>query len=200
MVVIGVDPHKASHTAAALDAVTHHTQETLRVQASLREYRRLLAWGKRFGERQWAVENAHGLGKHLAQWLLARGETVVDVPSTATARVRELSRGGRRKNDALDAAAAASVAALHGDAAPVAAEGPATVLAMLDERRTNLTQQRTRTVNQLHAVLRELLPGGVATDLTADQAASAVGKLRPAYPVERARRDLARELIEPPRV
>jgi transposase len=139
----------------------------LRVQASLREYRRLLSWGKRFVERRWAVENARGLGKHLAQWLLARGEVVVDVPSTATARVRELSRGGRRNNDALDAAAAASVAALHGDAAPVAADGSATVLAMLDERRTNLAQQRTRTVNQLHAVVRELLPGGVAMDLTA---------------------------------
>ncbi|SNR96925.1 Transposase [Haloechinothrix alba] len=195
MVVIGVDPHKASHTATALDAITQHTQETVRVEPSLREYRRLLRWGTRFAERQWAVENAHGLGKHLAQWLLARGETVVDVPSTATARVRELSRGGRRKNDALDAAAAASVAALHGDAAPVAVDGPATVLAMLDERRTNLTQQRTRTVNQLHAVLRELLPGGVATDLTAEQAATAVGRIRPASPVERARRGLARELI-----
>jgi len=41
---------------------------------------------------------------------------VVDVPSTATARVRELSRGGRRKNDVIDAAAAASVAALQGEA------------------------------------------------------------------------------------
>lgn len=195
MVLIGVDPHKASHTATVLDAATHQARETVRVQASLREYRRLLTWGKRFGVRRWAVENAHGLGKHLAQWLLARGETVVDVPSTATARVRELSRGGRRKNDLLDAAAAASVAALHGDATPVAADGSATVLAMLDERRTNLTQQRTRTVNQLHAVLRELLPGGVATNLTAEQAAAAVGRVRPASPVERARRDLARELI-----
>jgi transposase len=84
------------------------------------------------------------LGHHLAQWLLARGETVVDVLATATARVRELSRG-RRKTDTLDAAAAASVAALHGDARPVPAEGSATVLGMLDEHRTNLTRQRTRT-------------------------------------------------------
>ena len=53
------------------------------------------------------------LGCHLAQWLLTRGETALDVPATATARLRELSRG-RRKIDTLDAAAAASVAALHG--------------------------------------------------------------------------------------
>ncbi|HEX4101765.1 MAG TPA: IS110 family transposase [Pseudonocardiaceae bacterium] len=195
MVVIGVDPHKSSHTAAALDPGTHKTLETVRVEATLAEYRRLLSWAKQFTERRWAVENARGLGRHLAQWLVARGEIVADVPATATARVRELSRGGRRKNDTLDAAAAACVAALHGDAAPVVAEGTSTVLAMLDERRTNLTQQRTRTVNQLHAVLRDLLPGGASTDLSADQAAAALSRIRPASRVEHARKDLARELV-----
>lgn len=195
MVVIGVDPHKSSHTAAALDPGTHKTLETVRVEATLAEYRRLLSWAKQFTERRWAVENARGLGRHLAQWLVARGETVADVPATATARVRELSRGGRRKNDTLDAAAAACVAALHGDAAPVVAEDASTVLAMLDERRTNLTQQRTRTVNQLHAVLRELLPGGASTDLSADQAAAVLSRIRPASRVEHARKDLARDLV-----
>ena len=92
-------------------------------------------------------------------------------PRTATARVRELSRGGRRKNDVIDAAAAASVAALHGDANPVQAEDLTTVLALLDERRDNLAAQRTRLVNQLHALLRDLLPGGADTDLTATAAA-----------------------------
>jgi transposase len=191
MVVIGVDPHKSSHTAAALESNTHKTLDTVRIDSTLPEYRRMLKWARHFPERRWAVENAWGLGRHLAQWLIAQGEDVVDVPATATARVRELSRGGRRKNDALDAAAAACVAALHGDAVPVEAEGAATVLRMLDERRTNLTQQRTRTVNQLHAVLRELLPGGVSTDLTADQAADALTRTRPTSPVERARKEIA---------
>lgn len=108
-------------------------------------------------------------------------------------RVRQLSRGGRRKTDVLDAAA--SVAALHGDAVPVTPEGPATVLAMLDERRTNLTVQRTRTVNQPHAVLRDLLPGGASTDLTAEQASALLARIRPASTVEHARKDLARELV-----
>src|SRR3954447_11398471 len=166
MVVIGVDPHKRTHTAAAVDQ-SSQMLESLTIEASFADYRRLLRWADRWPARVWAVENARGLGRHLAQWLIARGETVHDVPSTATARVRELSRGGRRKNDILDAAAAASVAALHGDPAPAAAEDATTVLAMLDERRLNLTQQRTRTVNQLHALLRELLPGGAPTNLTA---------------------------------
>lgn len=76
------------------------------------------------------------------------------MPSTATARVRELSRGSRRKTDVIDAAAAACVAALQGDATPIRSEDHTTVLAMLEERRANLATGRIRIANQLHAVLR----------------------------------------------
>jgi len=60
-------------------------------------------------------------------------------PTTATARVRELSRGGRRKNDRIDAAAAASVAAMQGDARQVYPETITDSLGLLDERRMNLS-------------------------------------------------------------
>ncbi|MFI0412428.1 transposase [Actinomadura sp. 3N508] len=105
-------------------------------------------------------------GRHLAQWLLARGEEVLDVPPTATARARQLSRGGGRKNDQIDAAAAATSAATQGDACPVDAEDHTTALALLDERRVNLTQTRVRAVNQLHTLLRGLLPGGAPAQLS----------------------------------
>ncbi|WP_414478883.1 IS110 family transposase [Rhodococcus opacus] len=98
------------------------------------------------------------------QWLIGRGEAVVDEPSTATARVRELSRGGRRKNDRIDAAAAACVAFSQGDFRPVAPEGHTDVLRILDERRIDLVKHNGRLINQLHAILRELLPGGVERD------------------------------------
>ena len=78
--------------------------------------------------------------------------------TTATARVRQLSRGGGRKNDRIDAAAAACVAALQGDARPLEAEGHADAFAVLDERRVNLAQSRVRAVNQLHALLRPSSP------------------------------------------
>ena len=120
VVIIGIDPHKRTHTASALEPGTHRVLATLQIEATLAGYRQLLRWAVRCGwSPRWAVENAHGLGSHLAQWLTARGERVDDVPCTATARVRELSRGGRRKNDVIDAAAAASVAALAGEATPV---------------------------------------------------------------------------------
>ncbi|MFG2059297.1 transposase [Micromonospora sp. NPDC048930] len=158
MITIGVDPHKLSHTATAVDDVTQRPLASLKIESTLRDYGRLLRWAGRFEQRRWAVENARGLGRHLAQWLLARGEAVIDVPATATARVRQLSRGGRRKNDVIDAAAAASVAALHGDAAALSPEDSSTVLSLLEERRANLAAARTRSVNQLHALLRDLLP------------------------------------------
>lgn len=193
--IIGIDPHKMSHTANAVDPATNTTAASVRVDASLAGYRELMRWSKQFPERRWAVENARGLGRHLAQWLVARGEVVLDVPCTATARVRELSRGSRRKTDVIDAAAAASVAALHGDATTVTAEDHTTVFAMLEERRANVAAQRVRVANQLHAVLRDLIPGGAATAITAKSASALLRSVRPESPAERTRKELAQDLV-----
>lgn len=194
--IIGVDPHKSSHTATALDPATNTPVASLRVEATLAGCRRLLRWAQQFEDRRWAVEGARGLGRHLAQWLVARGEAVVDVPSTATARVRELSRGSRRKTDVIDAAAAASVAALHGDATAVAPEDHTTVFALLEERRANLAAQRVRVANQLHAVLRDLVPGGAEVAITARSAAGMLRCVRPASGCERTRKELAQDLVK----
>ena len=195
VIIIGVDPHKRTHTASALEPGTHRVLATLQIDATLAGYRQLARWAAQFEVRRWAVENARGLGRHLAQCLAARGEQVDDVPCTATARVRELTRGGRRNNDVIDAAAAASVAALAGDATPIPVEDLSTVLALLDERRANLAAHRTRLVNQLHALLRDLVPGGADTDLTATAAARVLAAVRPVGPVEAARKQLARDLV-----
>jgi len=80
MIIIGVDPHKRVHTASAVEPMANRQLATLEVEASLAGYRRLLRWADGFRERRWAVENARGLGRHLAQWLVARGEVVDDVP------------------------------------------------------------------------------------------------------------------------
>lgn len=145
------------------------------------------------------MENVNGLGRHLAQWLVARGESVIDVPASATSRVRQLTRGGGRKNDRIDAAAAAT-AYIHGDGREGEVEGHTTALALLDERRVNVAQARVRSVNQLHAVLRDLLPGGAPPQLSADQAAALLRTVRPAGDAEKVRKDLARELVTEIRV
>jgi transposase len=193
--LIGIDPHKSTHTAAAVEPASQQEVASIRFDATLRDYRRMLTWARRWPQRRWAVENAEGLGRHLTSWLLARGETVVDVPTTATARVRQLSRGGGRKNDRIDAAAAACVAALQGDARPLEAEDRADAIAVLDEHRINLAQSRVRAVNQLHALLRALIAGGAPRDLSATAAAALLRTVRPSGPAEHARKAVAKDLV-----
>jgi hypothetical protein len=86
-VIIGIDPHKATHTAVAIDGDERSLGE-FEVRAQRNQTQRLLAWAVPFPDRRWAIESADGLGKLLAQQLLAAGEDVVDVPPTLSARVR----------------------------------------------------------------------------------------------------------------
>ncbi len=52
MVVIGVDPHKRTHTASALEPGTHRVLDSLEIEATLVGYRHLLRWASKFGERR----------------------------------------------------------------------------------------------------------------------------------------------------
>jgi hypothetical protein len=61
MMLIGVDPHKSTHTATALDPATNSDQGSIRIDASHAGYRKLLDWARQWPERTWAVENAEGL-------------------------------------------------------------------------------------------------------------------------------------------
>jgi transposase len=192
--IIGVDPHKSSHTANVLDERGCNAG-SIRIQATPSGYSAMLSWARRWPERTWAIEGAHGLGRHLAQFLLAKGEQVVDVPATLSARTRELSTGTRKTDD--DDATATAWAALHArELHRVQAEDVTTVIRLLVERRDNLVQQRTRQVNQLHALLRDLLPGGAKTNLTARQASALLTRLRPRTAVGRERKRLARDLTK----
>jgi transposase len=108
--------------------------------------RALERWAKRFSERRWAVENAGGLGRYLAQRLAASGESVVDVPPKLSTRVRVLSSfaGNARKNDGLDALATALAAWGNERLPKVDPEAESEVLRLLSERREDLVAERTR--------------------------------------------------------
>jgi transposase len=90
-VTIGVDPHKASHTAAAVD---EHGQllDQRHIPATLEGYQLLRQWAECWPQRCWAVEGAHGIGRAVAQWLVANNERVVDVPAKLTPTTRSRSR------------------------------------------------------------------------------------------------------------
>jgi transposase len=178
-VLIGVDPHKRSLAVAVVDEATGELSERVGFPQDRTGLRALERWAKRFPERRWAVENAGGLGRHLAVRLAAAGESVVDVPPKLSARVRVLSSGNARKNDGLDALATALAASRNDRLAQVDPEAASEVLGLLSERREDLVAERTRALNRLHGLLRDLLPGGVARTLSADRAARILRGIRP---------------------
>ncbi len=194
MFVIGIDPHKASHTAAVLDAEERVVGE-LRVASDRRQRDRLLRFAEPFAPRIWAVESANGLGALLAQQLVAVGEDVVDVPPTLSARVRLLDAGRTDKTDPHDARAAAIVALRHAGLRPVVPVDHAAVLRLLADRHHDLTALRTQAICRLHALMCHLVAGGLGRLLSADKAAAALRSVRPCDPVNTARKDIAQQLL-----
>jgi transposase len=194
-VLIGVDPHKASVAVAVVDEVGGFVERATFPQnrAGLRALER---WAKRYPERRWAVENAGGLGRHLSGRLAATGESVVDVPPKLSARVRVLSTGNARKNDGLDALATALAASRNERLTAVDPEVGSEALRLLSERREDLVAERTRALNRLHGLLRDLVPGGVAGTLSAHRAARILRGIRPQEGAStRLRRRLASEIL-----
>jgi transposase len=193
LITIGIDPHKRSHTAAALNDHAE-LRGQIRVSAAT-AVPTLQCWAARWPQRQWAVEGASGLGRLLAQQLVADGEQVVDVPAKLAARARFLATGNERKNDTVDAVSVADAAIRGGRLRRVTAEGDAVVLRLLADRRDDLNQERTRTLNRLHALVGELVAGGAKWELSATAAAALLGRIRPPTPVARLRKRLARDLL-----
>jgi transposase len=193
-VTIGVDPHKGSHTAAAVDARQRIVGQ-VRVASTRAGYRALRRWAAGWPARQWAVENAGGLGRTLTQWLLGDAERVVDVPPKLAARVRLLSSGHGRKTDEADAVSTALVARGASDLRDAGLEGHAATLRLLSDRRDDLVARRTQLLNRLHALLSELLPGRVPPHLSVERAAELLRRSRPVAGPQRTRRALAGDLV-----
>jgi transposase len=164
--MIGIDPHKGSHTASAIDQAETALGE-LRVRSGAGQLGRLLGWAAQWPERIWAVEGASGLGYLLAQQLVAAGEQVSDVQPKLAARVRLLATGATNKNDPNDARSVA-IAALRSPAViKVRAENHAAVMRVWAKRHRDLGSTRTQVACRLHAVLCALVPGGFAGEISA---------------------------------
>jgi transposase len=193
--IIGIDPHKASHTAAVIDRDERVVGE-VSVRADRRQRDRLLRWAATFEPRLWAVEGATGVGALLAQQLVGAGEMVVDVPPALSARVRLLDAGRKDKTDEHDARAAAIVALRHKHLHAVVLEDHRQVLRLLARRHHQLVAGRTRAICRLHAVLCEMIEGGVAKNLSAKRAGLELRKLRPTDAIAVERKHLAVEFLD----
>jgi transposase len=195
MFIIGIDPHKGSHTAAAVDR-DKVVIDTIRVDADRHQRARLLAWAAPFEPRAWAVEGATGMGALLAQQLVAAGEHVVDVPPKLSARARLLESGRIDKTDPNDARSAAIVA-WHTPTLNVVAglDEHRVILRLLADRDHQITAQRTRTICRLHALLCLLTEGGTKRALTAGKAAELLGLVTIDGPITAERVATARQFI-----
>jgi transposase len=194
MFVIGIDPHRGSHTAAVLDSAEELLGE-FRLVANRRQRQRLLEWAAPFTPRVWAVEGATGTGALLAQQLVAAGERVLDVPPTLSARVRLLDSGRSDKTDSHDARSAAVVALRHRSLRSVRAEDHVAVLRLLAKRHHDLVAARTRAVCRLQTTLCHLAEGHFPKRMTASQGSAILARIRPHDPVSVERKALARDLL-----
>jgi transposase len=167
----------------------------VRVRASAAQAERLLAWAQAWPERTWAVEGAGGLGHLLAQELVAAGELVLDVQPKLAARVRLLAAGAVNKNDPNDARSAAIAALRSPSCVPVRPDDHAAVLKIWAKRHRDLSRGRNQVACRLHAALCDLVPGGPAREIYADQADQLLREVEPCGAVQQARAELAAELV-----
>jgi transposase len=156
MVVIGIDSHKSTHTAVAVDETGRKLAERT-VAARAAGHLELVRWAARFPERTFALEDCRHLSRRLSSDLLLAGESVVRVPPKLMAGARRSSREPG-KSDPIDALAVAR-AALREDLPAAVLDGPERDLRLLVDHRDDLVAERTRLQNRLRWHLHELDPG-----------------------------------------
>ena len=160
MIVIGSDPHKRSHTCAAVGAQTGELRGSETVKATSAGHERMLVWARALdSERVWAIEDCRHVSGKLERFLLARGERVVRVPPKLMAGCRRSARE-HGKSDPIDALAVARAALREGvDTLPGAQlEGPAREIKLLLDHREDLVAERTRIQNRLRWLLHDRWP------------------------------------------
>jgi transposase len=194
-VVIGIDPHKASHTAVALDEGEDELS-SVKVRATRRQVEQLLTWAEPFEKRTWAIESVGGLGYLLAQQLVAQGEEVLDVPATLASRVRVLATKRSNKNDPNDAHSIAIAAMRASSLRIVEPANHAEVLRLLAKRNMDIGYHRSGVICRLHALFAELAPGGIAKEMYVSDAERLMAKISPENPAQQLRFDLALELLD----
>jgi transposase len=158
MVIVGIDAHKRSHTAVAVDEagrkIGQHTTGTTSA-----DHLALLNWAEQFGdERLWAIEDCRHLSRRLERDLLGAGERIVRVPTKLMAHVRDAARS-YGKSDPIDALAVARAALREPDLPTAQLDGVAREVRLLSDHRDHLVAERTRVINRLRWHLHELDPG-----------------------------------------
>jgi transposase len=158
MVILGIDAHKRTHTAVAIDEAGRKLGEKTTSSTTTEANLELIRWADGFGpDRRFAVEDCRHLSRRLEADLLAAGETLVRVPPKLMAHARDAART-YGKSDPIDALAVARAAWREPDLPLARLDGPSRDLRLLVDHREDLVRERTSQVNRLRWHLHELDP------------------------------------------
>ncbi len=158
MIVVGIDPHKQTHTAVALDAATGRVLAELTVKARTPGFERLVKWARDLDEdRLFAVEDGRHVSGHLERHLIGRGERSVRV---SPRMMGESRRTGRvwGKSDPVDATAVARAALRHPDLPVATLAGVEREIGLLVAHRESLINERTDRICKLRWLLHDIDP------------------------------------------
>jgi len=158
VIVIGVDPHKQSHTAAVVDERTGELVGERVVRARRQGHEQLLRWARALaGERLWALEDCRHVSLSLERFLLARGECVVRVPPRLMGESRKSVRTPG-KSDPIDALAVARAALRERQLPQAFLAGAEREIKLLLDHHDDLVQERSRIQSRLRWHLHDLEP------------------------------------------
>lgn len=157
MIVIGIDPHKKTHTAVAA-AENGRPLEHVTVPARHKGHERVLEWARGLDvDRVFAIEDCRHVSGSLERFLIERGEKVVRVPPKMMAGARRSARVAG-KSDPIDALAVAHAALRSPDLPEAHLAGPERELRMLLDHREDLVNERTRIQGRLRWHLHDIDP------------------------------------------
>jgi transposase len=157
VIVIGIDPHKKTHTAVAA-AESGRPLENITVPARHKGHEGLLEWARGLEvDRIFAIEDCRHVSGSLERFLIERGEKIVRVPPKMMAGARRSARVAG-KSDPIDALAVAQAALRSPDLPEAHLDGPERELRMLLDHREDLVNERTRIEGRLRWHLHDIDP------------------------------------------
>jgi transposase len=158
VVIVGIDAHKRTHTAVAIDEAGRRLGEKTTAMTTTEANLELVRWADGFGPvRRFAVEDCRHLSRRLEADLLAAGEELVRVPPKLMAHARDAART-YGKSDPIDALAVARAAWREPDLPVARLDGPSRDLRLLVDHREDLVRERVSQINRLRWHLHELDP------------------------------------------
>ncbi|MDA1196261.1 MAG: IS110 family transposase [Planctomycetota bacterium] len=158
MTAIGIDTHKATLAACAVDGLGAPLDERT-FPNDPAGHRALAAWARQVAPGAViGLEGSASYGAAAARFLLAQDEQVREVPPQLSRRERTRTRRAG-KSDPGDALAIARVTAREMELPPVRVADRTREIGLLVEAREDAVAETTRVRNRVHADLVVLMPG-----------------------------------------